>query len=325
MLARHAESLFWAGRYIERAESTTRMLDVTYHTYLEGMSASDTAAWFDLLKILHLDLAFSASDRILTAESVSEFLVFDPDNPGTVRSTVAGARDNLRAVRELISTEFWEAINAFHLRMSARDLRSDIAGEPHELYAMVRTQCQALAGVANETMPRDEGWNFLSLGWMLERSVMTLRLLLVRYSQLVAAGASGGFHHWVATLKSASGSEAFRRRFRASMDPADVVAFLLLSSTFPRSVLFGLQTAERALLRIEGSDRMQSRPQRLLGRLRADVEFLDVGELLAGDLGIYLDKLERDIRQVAEAIETTYFRSSDEFSIHVIDPSAVRG
>ena len=98
---------------------------------------------------------------------------------------------------------------------------------------MVRTQCQAIAGVANETMPRDEGWNFLSLGWMLERSIMTLRLLLVRYSQLVAAGAAGGFHHWVSTLKSASGSEAFRRRYRASMDPADVVAFLLMSPHVP--------------------------------------------------------------------------------------------
>lgn len=325
MLARHAESLFWAGRYIERAESTARMLDVTYHTHLEAMAGSETASWHDLLKILHVDLAFSESERVLQADVVSEFLVFDPSNPGTIRSNVTQARENLRAVRELISTEMWEAVNAFHLRLSARDLSDDVKGEPHELYAMVRTQCQALAGVSNETMPRDECWNFVSLGWMLERSVMTLRLLLVRYSQLVAAGATGGFHHWVSTLKSASGSEAFRRRYRASMDPADVVAFLLMSRDFPRSVLFGLQAAEKALGWIEGSPSPSSRPQRLLGRLRADVEFLDVRELLAGDLSVYLDMVERDIRQVAESIETTYFRSTDELALHVLDPRMVWG
>lgn len=325
MLARHAESMFWAGRYMERAESTARMLDVTYHAHLEVMSVDRTTAWFDLLKILAVDLAFSESDRSLHAETVSEFLVFDPSNPGTIRSNVASARENLRAVRELISTELWEAINAFHLRLSARNLHDDIAGEPHELYAMVRIHCQAIAGVANETMPRDEGWNFLSLGWMLERSVMTLRLLLVRYSQLVAAGAAGGFHHWVSTLKSASGSEAFRRRYRASMDPADVVAFLLMSPQFPRSVLFGLQTAEKSLSWIEGSTSARSRPQRLLGRLRADVEYLDVVELLAGDLSSYLGMVEQDVRQVCEAIEVTYFRSTDELSMHVLDPTMVRG
>ena len=256
---------------------------------------------------------------------VSEFLVFDPSNPGTIRSNVEHARENLRAVRELVSTELWESINAFHLRMSARDLRDDISGEPHELYAMVRTQCQTLAGVANETMPRDEGWNFLSLGWMLERSIMTLRLLRVRYSQLVTAGAAGGFHHWVSTLKSASGSEAFRRRFRASMDPADVVAFLLVSPDFPRSVLFGLQSAEKALGWIDGPTTARSRPQRLLGRLRADVEYLDVSELLSGDLSVYLDMVERDIRKVAESIEIAYFRSTDELAFHVLDPTLVRG
>lgn len=325
MLARHAESLFWAGRYIERAESTARLLDVTYHSDLESMIIDDPSSWTDLLAILKLDHAFAGSGRDTSSEQVSEFLVFDPANPGTIRSNVEAARENLRSVRELISTELWEAVNAFHLRLSARDLRDDVSGEPHELYAMIRSQCQALAGVANETMPRDEGWNFLSLGWMLERSVMTLRLLLVRYSQLVAAGNVDGFHHWVSTLKSASGAEAFRRRYRASMDSADVVAFLLMSPHFPRSVLFGLQTAEKSLGWIEGTTAPQSRPQRLIGRLRADVEYLDVAELLAGDLSAYLETIENDIRQVSEAIEIHYFRSSDETMLHVLDPTMVRG
>ncbi len=326
MLARHAESLFWAGRYIERAESTARMLDVTYHAHLELMSVSESTAWYDLLKVLNLDMAFSETDGALRSDTVSSFLVLDPSNPGTIRSNVELARENLRAVRELISTELWESINSFHLQLKARDVPADIAGEPHELYAMIRTRCQAVAGVASETMPRDEGWNFLNLGWMLERAVMTCRLLAVRYSQLVVAGATGGFHHWVSTLKSASGSEAFRRRYRASMDPADVVAFLLLSAQFPRSVLFGLQTAERALDWIEGQgSKPANRPQRLLGRLRSDVQYSDVDEVLADDLALYLARVEAGIRQVSEAVELAYFRSSEELALHVLDPASIRG
>lgn len=86
MLARHAESLFWAGRYIERAESTARMLDVAYHTHLELMSVHESAAWFDLLKVLNLDMAFSETEQPLRADTVTSFLVLDPENPGTIRS-----------------------------------------------------------------------------------------------------------------------------------------------------------------------------------------------------------------------------------------------
>lgn len=100
-----------------------------------------------------------------------------------------------------------------------------------------------------------------------------------------------------------------------------MVAFLLLSPQFPRSVLFGLQAAGRALDRIEGREVPANRPQRLLGRLRADVQYADVDEVMEEDLGVYLGLIEAKIRQVSEAIEVTYFRSSDELSLHVLDPA----
>src|SRR3546814_6869677 len=122
-------------------------------------------------------MAFSETEQPLHAEAVTRFLVLDPASRGTIRSHIWNARENLRAVRELVSTELWESINAFHLELQGRDVGSDIAGEPHVLYSMIKTRCQAVAGVAVETMPRDEGWHLLNLGWMLERAVMTCRLL----------------------------------------------------------------------------------------------------------------------------------------------------
>jgi uncharacterized alpha-E superfamily protein len=320
MLARHAESLFWAGRQIERAEDTARMLDVTYHGLLEAMPWEAERSWNDLLKVLWLDRPFAELERTVRAATVSEFLVFDPDSPGAIVSAVGSARENARAARELISSELWEAINAFHLELRARNLRADVEARPHELYGFVKRSCQMISGVAAETMPRDDSWRFLQLGWMLERAEMTCRLLDVRYSQLVTAGATGGFHHWLQTLKSASGNEAFRRRYRASMDPADVVEFLLLSRTFPRSVLFCLRAVENDLNRLEAGNQSLARPQRILGRTRSDLEFLDTRELLEGDLHVFLDQLLNGVRQVAAAVALQYFRASEEHDIHALNP-----
>ena len=129
MLARHAESLFWAGRQIERAESTARMLDVTYHGLLEAMPWEAQRSWMDLLKVLWLDRPFAELDTAVRASAVSEFLVFDPENPGSIVSEVGLARENARAARELISSELWEAVNSFHLELRARNLRADARGE----------------------------------------------------------------------------------------------------------------------------------------------------------------------------------------------------
>ncbi len=320
MLARHAESLFWAGRQIERAEDTARMLDVTYHGLLEAMPWEAERAWQDLLRVLWLDRPFAERQQGVRAATVSKFLVFDPENPGSIVSAVGAARENARAARELIPSELWQAINRFHLELRSRDLEGDVEARPHELYEFVKRSCQMVSGVATETMSRDDGFRFLMLGWMLERAEMTCRLLDVRYTQLEAVGAGVEFHHWLQTLKSASGSESFRRHYRASMDPAHVVEFLLMSRTFPRSVMFCLRAVETDLARLEAGSTTLARPQRVLGRTRADLEYLDAHELLEGDLHAFIDTLLNGVRQVAEAVALQYFRSSQEPDLHVLGP-----
>jgi uncharacterized alpha-E superfamily protein len=316
MLARDAESLFWAGRYLERAESTARLLDVTYHSLLETAPAEEAAAWQGVLSAVRLDQGFAKTGRPLTAAAVSEFLVHDADNPGSILAAVEQARENARTVREQLSTELWESLNSFGLQLRGRNLQADLEFQPHELYGLVRRQCQTVAGVATETMARDEGWRFFVLGWNLERAEMACRLLSVRYRQLSPTS----FHEWLATLRSASALEAYRRQYRASMDPVDVVEFLLLSRTFPRSVLFSLRTARNELDRLAVEGEM-SRPRRQLGRVCAGLEFADVRELMSGDLGQELFVVEEGIRQVALSVATQYFSNSHEFdlrSLHLL-------
>ena len=314
MLARDAESLFWIGRYLERAEDTARLLDVTYHGLLETTAAEERAAWGGVLAAVGLHEPFAKTKRPMTAASVCEFLVLDRENLGSIVAAVEQARENARTVRGWLSTELWGAINSFCLQLRSRNLRADLEHQPHELYGLVRRECQAVAGVAHETLARDEGWRFLELGWHLERAEWACRLLRVRQGQLTSAG----FHEWVGTLRSASALEAYRRNHRASMDPADVVGFLLLSRTFPRSVLHAVRTAEQSLVLLSTGDEELPRPLRLLGRLRADLEFSDMDELMAGDLATELTKVQDGIRQVCTAVSVQYFTNSHELDLHFL-------
>jgi uncharacterized alpha-E superfamily protein len=330
VLARLAENLFWAGRYVERAEDTARMVDVTYHTLLESPIGEVERSWEQLLEVLHLRGHYGA--RPLDPVEVMRFLVLDAATPGSITSSVAHARENVRSVRELVSSELWETVNDLHLALASRDLRRELADQPSGLLRHVRDASMTIYGVASETMPRDVGWRFMALGRLLERAEMTCRLIDVRYGQLEAlAGPSrrlaGGervaqgadradFHHWVAVLKSASAFEAYRRRYRASMDPVDVVEFLLLAEDLPRSVLFCLNASMRQLEAL--AEGRPSRALRLLGRSTSSLKYRDVGELF--DLGLHelLDEVQDRVARVAEAVADEFFRHHPSGAMHAV-------
>jgi uncharacterized alpha-E superfamily protein len=306
MLARLAQNLFWAGRYVERAEDTARMVDVTYHTLLESPQGEEVDAWLELLEVLHLRGAYDADRDGATPADVTRFLVLDEGNQGSILSAVSLARENTRSVRELVSTELWEAVNSFYLELRRRDLGADLASQPYELFAVVKRRCQTITGVAVETMPRDEGWRFFTLGRMLERAEMTSRLLDVRFGQLVSYAAPVAFHHWVAVLKSASAFEAYRKAYRASMEPANVVEFLLLSPDFPRSVRYCLEHAEEQLARL-GDPQQLGPARRRIGRAFAELQYREVDELL-DDLHPFLDRMQHHVWRVADAVADEFFR-----------------
>lgn len=309
MLARHAENLFWAGRYLERAEQTARMVDVTYHSLLETPPAEADDAWRQLLDVLHLPSAFvampTATDDTPSATTVTRFMVSDRDNPGSVVSSIRQARENLRSVREMISTECWEATNSLYLRMQGPDLTADLAQRPYEPLGDVRRGAALAVGLANDTMRHDDGWRFLTLGRMLERVGMICRLLLVRVADS-DIHSDIGFHDGVAILKSVSASEAYRRSHRR-MDPAGVVSFLLLEGDFPRSVLYCLNSAEVQLVALGAGTSRAGRAHRTLGRLRAAIEYRNADELLDEGLREFLTWVDASVREISDMVITEFF------------------
>lgn len=320
MLARHAENLFWTGRYLERAEVTARMVDVTYHSLLESPPTEGKDVWEQLLEVLHLDQAYAAKHASFDPSLVIAFLVSDRDNPGSMLASVTRGRENLRGVRELVSTEAWEAVNSLYLQLQRRDFATDLAQQPYELFGAVKWGAQLVVGVTNETMPHDDGWRFLTLGRMLERVEMTCRLLSVRLGGTVDVHSEIGFHDGLAILKSVSASEAFRKTHR-QMDAASVVEFLLLSPDFPRAVLYCLRSADLQLAVLGDETPGSGAARRRLGRLRAAVEYRNVEELLAEGLDEFLAQIQEAVRAIATSVADEFFRHTLAGSLNTVAAS----
>jgi uncharacterized alpha-E superfamily protein len=318
MLSRVAESLFWMSRYLERAEDVARIIAVNFQASLDDPSASQELAWEPLITITGDRVLFNAAFTTYDAESVTAFLTMRPENPNAILSCVGRARENARAVREQISREMWEQLNRLYHSISAADIAT-IVRNPYDFFSEIRNGSHLFQGVTDATMAHSEGWEFIQAGKLLERADKTARILDVKYSALApqpgGEAAPLASLQWIALLKSCSAFEPYRRS-HSQLQAWRVVDFLLLDRTFPRSVGFCLDHARAALANITGSppDRPANAAERSLGRLCAELTYLDIREALA-DLHTYLDDMQHKINGVGEAITQSYF------VVNVLPPS----
>ena len=311
MLSRVAESLYWMARYVERAEDVARIVDVNLSLHLDR--PPDVAEqWRPVLAIGDLEETFDALGLSPTADDVLHFMSFHPGNPNAILSSLGRARENARSVREVISSEMWEQLNATWLEVQDAAARGTWRTEPHRFLQRVKTGSQAFTGVCSATMTHGEGWHFLRLGELLERADQTTRILDVKYHILLPRGAEDvGTPYdnlqWAAVLKSVSGYEMFRKKHHAGIRPAEVAGFLLLDDEFPRAVRYCLHRAESALRSISGKDARPNAAVRLLGKLAGDFEFAAAEELLAAGLHEFCDSVQTRLSAVGDAIHRIYF------------------
>lgn len=310
MLSRHAEDLFWIGRYLERAEDTARLIQVTQESGLEtGTGRPTEEMWAELMEVLFLDDVFEETP---SAETCHRFLVSDTMNTGSIVSIITHARENTRAAREWVSAEFWEGINDLHLQLRHADLEEELEGTPYDLMRRVKSGCQALAGIADSSLPRTEGYRFYLLGKMLERALLTIRVVSVWQRRLGGFSASAAYTEWIKLLKSLSAYEAYLRAYHASMQPAQILEFLLQGQSFPRSLFYCLTRAELQLREL-GTDEIGKASARATSRLRADIEFAEPADLAPAALEAYLQRLQDALLTLPNLVESDYFRPG---SIH---------
>ncbi|HJU27890.1 MAG TPA: alpha-E domain-containing protein, partial [Candidatus Binataceae bacterium] len=254
MLRRIAGHLFWAARYLERAQWRARLIDVNYALVLE-VPPRDAEPWEPLLAITAETEKFGMSHSVADEARVVGFFTFDKENPSSIRNCVESARTNLASLRHLISSELWLEINKLYL--DAKSWSADalaIAGMS-AFFGELRDRFHAITGIISSTMPRDAAYYFMELGTMIERADNVSRMLDVKYHYLLPrfedVGGPSDLRQWAAVLRSASALEAFRKTYGNAMRVDRVVEMLVLNPRFPRSVRFCLDRIAVALKEIE--------------------------------------------------------------------------
>jgi uncharacterized alpha-E superfamily protein len=304
MLSRVAESLYWTGRYIERAEDTSRLLHVNFHALLDSDLPDRGPVWRDLLLMLGADDLFREHFPDYTARAVTEFLLWHPANPDAVAACVARARENARGFREQLSSELWEHLNRLHLRLSASRPAAMLA-RPHDFFVRVREGSHTFQGVTKATLPRGEAYEFLELGAHLERADVAARLLFAKAPGLLMAPPTQETAARLSDLlKSCGGFEACRKQEHDELRPARVFDFLLRERRFPRAVLFCLERCLGAIREISGHS---ARPERAIGRVSAELAFSDCSELDIDSTSALLGRVLRSIDEAGSEIAASYF------------------
>jgi len=292
MLSRTAQNLFWLSRYIERAENTARLLDVTYRmSLLPSPADRQDQQWRPLLMIGNAAEQFGARYAQVNGKSVTEYMGFDGANPSSILSSIAAARENARAERSAISTEMWEALNATHLELQSKKYRDFAKDGLRGFFDWVKERSHLFRGVTFGTMYRDDAFHFIRLGTFLERGDNTARILDIKYHQLLPEqrvnGEAVDYFQWGALLRSVSAFRAYRQAFRDTVDPQKIAELLILDADMPRSLLHCFEEVLNTLATLCGARAREC--QRLAGEIHASFNFGRIDQIVAGGLHDFLN------------------------------------
>ncbi len=295
MLSRTADHLFWMARYTERAENTARMLDVNYQTSLLPQSAAVAqAGWEGIISISELEDSYKTWASSVNAKDVMAFMVKNENNSSSIVSCIKQARENARAVRGTLTTEVWETINQTWLELKRKIQDGDFEQDPGKFFEWVKYRSHLSRGVTVGTMLMDQSLHFIRLGTFLERADNTARLLDVKFHALQSDfyGAANekdqelDFYHWSAILRSVSAFEIYRKVYRNVITPERVAELLMLRADMPRSLHASLNAVVENLNLVANAQSKDT--QRTAGKLRADLQFGHIDEILATGLHAYL-------------------------------------
>jgi len=311
MLSRVADSMYWIGRYLERAENTLRILDVNMNLMLEGSSMGSETRWRRVLRAFSTPVGMDEHDSDMTIES----LTFDLNNQASIASCVAAARENARQVRDEMSSEQWQKLNSLYHQLSGMQTKQQ---RPMLSDAMqtILDGIYLFQGVTDTTMTHGDGWQFIRTGRFMERAVQTATLLELYYHELYLQRdllqESTQYLEWVGLLRSCGAFECYCTTYTADLSPDRILEFLLLNRKFPHSLWYSVNAIVEALARIESDNRRSTAEEltRRAGRLRAMLSFAHIGEIIEQDAGVYLRQILNQCRMIQELTYRLYISYS---------------
>lgn len=302
MLSRTADSLFWLGRYLERAEATARILDV--HLYdLIGRTSSQQMRWTNEIQSL-----VGHQTTNMTFEDLSTGLSLDRNHDSSIANCYDRAWHNAKSARDTISLELWEAINVTHSRLK-RTFVTDLGHSPHAFFAWIKDRSAMARGISDTTMNRDQAWFFLHLGRNVEQLDGTARLLQVKLKD-------PDEEDWVVVLRCLGGHEAYIRTVQRPVDKNMAVEFLLKDINFPKSVLFLVINIANSLEELSKhivDPRHKPEVPASIGRLIANLKYPRTNEALT-EVSAHLSNIYDAQSELHKILTDTFFAPAPESS-----------
>ncbi|MEM9190523.1 MAG: alpha-E domain-containing protein [Myxococcota bacterium] len=314
MISRVAENCFWMQRYMERAESTARLLRVT-RAFLLDVQLPELDRWQPLVVVTGERERFPVhfpEEKANDAEVVQRYLTWDERCPVSIRSSVYWARENARTIREVISIELWETINSLWHWVRGGQGRRLYAQDRDAFYRRIKETSALFQGVCQSTMLQEEPYDFMCLGLLLERASQTARMLDVKYHLLgpttdARPETPMESAQWTALLRCCSGEHSYYRRHRTRLTGPKVATFLLADPSFPRSVAHCLDRSWGFLQRIEAATERSGLPSAtLLSSLSRRVRETPPETIVARGLHAELTHIIDTTARVCEAVHGDY-------------------
>lgn len=310
MLSRTASHLYWMSRYMERAENTARILDVTYRMSLLPQNSKLAAQeWCAPLNITGMLFPFSGRHSTVCAAEVLHFMALDANNPSSIYSCARAARENARAVRGNITSEMWEVLNSTWLEIQEADEERLNTRGVSEFFDWVKERSHLFRGVTFGTLLHDEAFHFNRLGTYLERADNTARLLDVKYHILLPSvqdvGGAVDYYQWSAVLRSVSAYESYRKVYRDVITPLRVAELLILRNDMPRSLHACMDEAYE-ILKIIGNAYSRE-AERRAGEMHAALHSGRIEDIFQKGLHEYLTDFLNRTKDLGDQIQQNFF------------------
>lgn len=317
MLSRVAENVFWLSRYLERVESTARLMQVHGNLVMDVDEDEDGMEWMPLVSISGRDTEFSKQHSVPSEENVCHFLLADEDNPGSMLNAMGAVHHNLRSSRDTLPRRLYESITDLHLMVKTRT-RAGIDPSHRQAYLKsVEQKLLAIAGILDGSLRHDLGYLIMRMGCYIERADMTSRILDVRAASLSRGADTNELlpfenRGWVSVLDSVNAVQMYRMHVRKPVHGPDVLAFLLRDPGLPRSYQFCLDHLDGCLRQLNKNEA----PLAALDAVKQQINEADIQTLACDTLALhnYLDELQIGLSGVTDAIAHSYFPPRSETS-----------
>jgi uncharacterized alpha-E superfamily protein len=307
MLSSVAERLYWNARYLERAESTARLINA-YTKFVLDVPEGIEPGWDSLIRIIDGTEAFENRYNKYTERNVLKFLVADEDNQGSVCFSIRAARENVRTTRDCLPETYWELVNELHLYATANAASSIARRNRFGFLDTIAARMQQLSGLIHSSMTRDEAYRFMRLGTLMECADMTSRVVDVAATTTMQrqfpednAGAVNWL--WVSLLRSLSALSAYRREAGPATETSDIIEFIFKSRSFARSLHFCLNNIDEEVQGLSDPGDVWH----VARKARSAIIAFDTDEFSLEDLHECIDEFQLQLNHLNDEIYKSWF------------------